>query len=91
MKPPATCARLVDGRHHAARIRRALPTRHQAAQRHPNPPYPQDQPRQPSVFARYINASVSPVQKCETGAKQPSESSLRLLHLVKNQGLEFLL
>jgi putative transcriptional regulator len=43
-----------------------------------------------AVFARYINASVSLVQKWETGAKQPSGPSLRLLHLVKDKGLQAL-
>lgn len=43
-----------------------------------------------AVFARYINASVSLVQKWETGAKQPSGPSLRLLYLVKDKGLQSL-
>ncbi|HEU0276714.1 MAG TPA: DNA-binding transcriptional regulator [Rhodanobacteraceae bacterium] len=44
-----------------------------------------------AVFARCINASVSLVQKWETGAKQPSGPSLKLLHLVKDRGLDALL
>lgn len=44
-----------------------------------------------AVFAQCINASTSLVQKWETGAKQPSGPSLKLLHLVKEHGLDALL
>jgi putative transcriptional regulator len=42
------------------------------------------------VFAAYLNLEVTTIQKWEAGAKQPSGSSLKLLHLVKDKGLEVL-
>jgi putative transcriptional regulator len=43
-----------------------------------------------AVFAAYLNTSPSTVQKWETGAKSPSGPSLKLLHLVRDKGLEAL-
>lgn len=43
------------------------------------------------VFARYLNTSVSTVQKWETGAKRPGGISLKLLCVVQKHGLEVLL
>ncbi|MBD9646214.1 MULTISPECIES: helix-turn-helix domain-containing protein [Pantoea] len=43
------------------------------------------------VFARYLNTSVSTVQKWETGAKRPGGISLKLLSVVQKHGLEVLL
>ena len=43
------------------------------------------------VFARYLNTSVSTVQKWETGAKRPSGMSLKLLSVVQKHGLKILL
>lgn len=43
------------------------------------------------VFARYLNTSVSTVQKWETGAKRPSGMSLKLLNVVQKHGLKVLL
>ncbi|STU98522.1 DNA-binding protein [Klebsiella pneumoniae subsp. pneumoniae] len=40
------------------------------------------------VFARYLNTSVSTVQKWETGAKRPSGMSLKLLSVVQKHGLK---
>jgi len=39
------------------------------------------------VFARYLNTSVSTVQKWETGSKQPSGMALKLLAVVHKHGL----
>ncbi|MHB8422049.1 MAG: helix-turn-helix domain-containing protein [Leptospirales bacterium] len=44
-----------------------------------------------AVFAEILNISVSTVQKWETGEKQPSGSSLKLLDLIKRKGLEVVL
>ena len=40
-----------------------------------------------SVFAAYLNTSVSTVQKWEQGDKSPSGPSLKLLNLVASKGL----
>lgn len=42
------------------------------------------------VFARYLNTSVSTVQKWESGAKRPSGMSLKLLNVVQKHGLKVL-
>ncbi|KYC42939.1 DNA-binding protein [Scytonema hofmannii PCC 7110] len=44
-----------------------------------------------AVFARILNISPSTVQKWEIGQKRPSGTSLKLLHLVKNRGLNSVL
>lgn len=44
-----------------------------------------------AVFARILNTSLSTVQKWEIGQKRPSGTSLKLLHLVKNRGLNSVL
>ena len=44
-----------------------------------------------SVFAAYLNASVSTVQKWENGEKKPSGAALRLLSVIERRGLEVLL
>lgn len=41
-----------------------------------------------AVFAHYLNVSTSVVSKWEQGAKRPTGSSLKLLALVKNRGLQ---
>ena len=43
-----------------------------------------------SVFAAYLNTSVSTIQKWEQGIKKPNGISLKLLHLVEDKGLEIL-
>lgn len=43
------------------------------------------------VFARYLNTSVSTVQKWESGVKRPSGLSLKLLSVVQKYGLKVLL
>ena len=43
-----------------------------------------------SVFAAYLNTSVSTVQKWEQGHKKPNGPSLKLLNLVAEKGLEVL-
>ncbi len=43
-----------------------------------------------AVFAAYLNASLSTVQKWEQGEKQPSGPSLKLLNLVDQKGLDAL-
>lgn len=40
------------------------------------------------VFAMYLNTSPSTVKKWETGEKHPQGTSLKLLTLVKNKGLD---
>lgn len=42
------------------------------------------------VFAAYLNTSISTVQKWEQGQKKPNGSSLKLLNLVAEKGLEIL-
>lgn len=44
-----------------------------------------------AVFATYLNASVSTVQKWENGEKKPSGAALRLLSVIERRGLEVLL
>lgn len=41
-----------------------------------------------SVFARYLNVSLSVVSQWERGERAPSGTSLKLLTLVKNKGLQ---
>ena len=43
-----------------------------------------------SVFAAYLNASVSTVQKWENGDNKPSGAALRLLSIIERRGLEVL-
>lgn len=43
------------------------------------------------VFARYLNTSVSTVQKWESGAKRPGGMSLQLLSIVQKHGLDVLM
>lgn len=43
-----------------------------------------------SVFALYLNTSPSTVQKWEQGKKKPRGTSLKLLNLVAQKGLEVL-
>lgn len=42
------------------------------------------------VFARYLNTSVSTVQKWESGVKRPGGLALKLLTIVQKHGLEVL-
>ena len=42
------------------------------------------------VFARYLNTSVSTVQKWESGAKRPGGLALKLLNIVQKHVLEVL-
>lgn len=42
------------------------------------------------VFARYLNTSVSTVQKWESGAKRPGGLALKLLTIMQKHGLEVL-
>lgn len=49
-------------------------------------PHPVSQP----VFARYLNTSESTIEKWETGAKQPSGMTLKLLFVVERHGREAL-
>ena len=41
-----------------------------------------------AVFAALLNTSLSTVQKWEIGAKRPTGTALKLLHLVQDRGLE---
>lgn len=41
-----------------------------------------------AVFARLLNTSLSTVQKWEIGQKKPTDTALKLLHLVQKRGLE---
>nr|WP_314423479.1 DNA-binding transcriptional regulator [uncultured Erwinia sp.] len=43
------------------------------------------------VFAKYLNTSVSTVQKWESGVKRPGGLSLKLLRVVQKHGLEVLI
>jgi putative transcriptional regulator len=43
-----------------------------------------------AVFAKYLNTSVSTVQKWEIGDKKPSGPALKLLDLVDRKGLKAL-
>ena len=40
------------------------------------------------MFARVLNASVSTVQKWETGDKTPGGPALKLLHIVRDKGMQ---
>lgn len=44
-----------------------------------------------SVFAAYLNTSISTVQKWEQGKKKPNGPSLKLLNLVDEKGLQMLI
>jgi len=44
-----------------------------------------------SVFATYLNTTVSTVQKWEQGQKKPNGISLKLLNMVDQKGLDILL
>ncbi|BAZ16240.1 hypothetical protein NIES4071_81150 [Calothrix sp. NIES-4071] len=41
-----------------------------------------------AVFAAALNVSLSTVQKWEIGQKRPTGAALKLLHIVKKQGLD---
>jgi putative transcriptional regulator len=41
-----------------------------------------------AVFAAVLNTSLSTVQKWEIGQKRPTGTALKLLHLVREHGLE---
>lgn len=41
-----------------------------------------------SVFARYLNVQAVTVKKWELGANSPGGPALKLLHLIKEKGLE---
>lgn len=41
-----------------------------------------------AVFAAVLNTSVYTVQKWESGTKHPTGTALKLLHMVKEKGLE---
>jgi putative transcriptional regulator len=41
-----------------------------------------------SVFASILNTSLSTVQKWEIGNKRPTGTALKLLHLVRDRGIE---
>ncbi len=43
-----------------------------------------------AVFAAFLNTSVSTVQKWETGNKHPTGAALKLLYLVRDKGLGFI-
>jgi putative transcriptional regulator len=43
-----------------------------------------------AVFARYLNTSVSTIQKWEIGEKKPSGAALKLLNIVDRKGIEVL-
>ena len=43
-----------------------------------------------AVFAAYLNTSSSTVRQWEQGGKKPRGTSLKLLNLVANKGLEVL-
>jgi putative transcriptional regulator len=44
-----------------------------------------------SVFAAYLNISISAVRKWESGEKKPSGLALRLLNLIEKKGLATIL
>jgi len=44
-----------------------------------------------NVFAKYLNTSVSTVKQWENGDKHPRGTSLKLLNLVEDKGLQALL
>jgi putative transcriptional regulator len=41
-----------------------------------------------AVFAAILNTSLSTIQKWEIGQKRPTGTALKLLHLVKERGLD---
>ncbi len=41
-----------------------------------------------AVFAKLLNTSLSTVQKWEVGQKRPAGTALKLLHMVRERGLE---
>jgi len=41
-----------------------------------------------ALFAALLNTSVSTVQKWEIGAKRPTGTALKLLHLVQKNGID---
>jgi putative transcriptional regulator len=43
-----------------------------------------------AVFAAYLNASISTIQKWESGDKKPSGAAARLLSVIERKGLEVL-
>ena len=43
-----------------------------------------------AIFAKYLNTSASTVRQWEQGNKHPRGTSLKLLNLVANKGLEVL-
>ena len=43
-----------------------------------------------SIFAKLLNASDSTVQKLETGEKKPRGISLKLLNIIKRNGVDIL-
>lgn len=44
-----------------------------------------------SLFAAYLNTSLSAVRKWESGEKKPSGMALRLLNLIEKKGLEIII
>ncbi len=44
-----------------------------------------------NVFAKYLNTSVSTIKQWENGDKHPRGTSLKLLNLVEDKGLEALI
>jgi putative transcriptional regulator len=44
-----------------------------------------------AVFAAVLNTSLSTVQKWEIGQKHPTGTALKLLHLVRERGLDSLI
>ena len=44
-----------------------------------------------NVFAKYLNTSVSTVKQWENGDKHPRGTSLKLLNLVEDKGLQALI
>lgn len=43
-----------------------------------------------SIFAHYLNISISTIQKWERGEKKPTGSALKLLNIIDKKGLEVL-
>lgn len=43
-----------------------------------------------AVFARFLNTSISTVQKWEIGNKKPTGTALKLLHIVQRKGVDAL-
>ena len=44
-----------------------------------------------SVFAAYMNITLSALQKWETGARKPDNVAMKMLQIIENKGLEALL